>query len=203
MWYPFHFLSTQLKSLPYPDANFQSKTVIVTGANVGLGKEAARHFCRLGAAKVILACRDVDKGRAVQADIEASTSRSGVVEVWQIDLGSFQSVKDFCHRVEVELERVGRCRWECWGCHRHVRWVRRWIWEQHRHQRRVDILDGLLVASKIAQNSHEVQRRAETGCGLLGCSHICKDHTQKLTALKHRAICTDYPRPNFQRGQKQ
>lgn len=81
-------------------------TVVVTGANVGLGKEAARHFCRLGASKVILACRDVQKGRKAKADIEESTSNKGVMDVWELDLSSFQSVKDFCQRAEAKLERV-------------------------------------------------------------------------------------------------
>lgn len=78
----------------------------MTGANVGLGREAARHFCRLGAAKVVLACRDLDKGRAAGADIESSTSRAGIVDVWQLDLGSFESVRQFCRRAETELDRV-------------------------------------------------------------------------------------------------
>lgn len=112
MWYPLHFLTTQIRPLPYPLTNYAGKTVIVTGANVGLGKEAARHFCRLGAAKIILACRDVDKGQAAKADIEASTPTSrpaGVVqqvEVWAVDLASFESVKAFCRRAERELDRV-------------------------------------------------------------------------------------------------
>lgn len=105
-WYPIYFLTTQLRALPYPTAEYHGKTVIVTGANVGLGREAARHFCRLGAARVILACRDLDKGRAAGADIEASTSRTGVVEAWQVDLGSFESVRDFCRRAETELDRL-------------------------------------------------------------------------------------------------
>lgn len=105
-WYPIYFLTSQLRSLPYPGAEYRGKTVIVTGANVGLGREAARHFCRLGAAKVILACRDLDKGRAAGADIEASTSRRDVVDVWQLDLGSFESVRAFCRRAETELDRL-------------------------------------------------------------------------------------------------
>lgn len=105
-WYPIYFLTSQLRSLPYPETEYRGKTVVVTGANVGLGREAARHFCRLGAARVILACRDLDKGRAAGADIEASTSRKGVVDAWQLDLGSFESVRAFCRRAETELDRL-------------------------------------------------------------------------------------------------
>ncbi|KAK7716532.1 hypothetical protein SLS64_003686 [Diaporthe eres] len=105
-WYPIYFLTSQLRSLPYPETEYRGKTVVVTGANVGLGREGARHFCRLGADRVILACRDLDKGRAAGADIESSTSRSGVVDAWQLDLGSFESVRHFCRRAETELDRL-------------------------------------------------------------------------------------------------
>lgn len=77
----------------------------MTGANVGLGLEAARHFARLGAAKVILACRDTEKGERAKADIERSTARSGIVEVWALDLCSFESVKHFCRRAD-QLPRL-------------------------------------------------------------------------------------------------
>lgn len=77
----------------------------MTGANVGLGLEAARHFARLGAAKVILACRDTEKGERAKADIERSTERSGTVEVWPLDLCSFESVKQFCRRAD-QLPRL-------------------------------------------------------------------------------------------------
>ena len=45
-------------SLEYPTTSCEGKTIIVTGSNTGLGKEAARHFARLGADKVILAVRN-------------------------------------------------------------------------------------------------------------------------------------------------
>ncbi|KFA46117.1 hypothetical protein S40293_03769 [Stachybotrys chartarum IBT 40293] len=94
--------------LPQPTGDFSGKTVIVTGANAGLGLEAARHFARLNAANVILGCRDVEKGNAAKADIESSltsASKNGQIEVWQVDLESFASVKSFCSRAAA-LERL-------------------------------------------------------------------------------------------------
>ncbi len=79
--------------------------MVVTGANVRLGLEAARHFARLGASKVILGCRSAERGEAAKLDIEASTATSGVIEVWSLDLGSFESVRDFCVQAE-KLDRL-------------------------------------------------------------------------------------------------
>jgi len=93
-------------SLPYPSQSFTGRTVIVTGSNVGLGKEAARHFTRLGASTVILAVRSIEKGEAAKADIEKTTGTTGVVQVWKLDLSSYQSVKDFAARATKELERI-------------------------------------------------------------------------------------------------
>jgi retinol dehydrogenase 12 len=83
---------------PYPHADCTGKTIIVTGANIGLGKEAVRHFVRLNASKVIIAVRSIVKGKAAQAEIEASTHRTGVTEVWELDLSSYASVKLFSAR---------------------------------------------------------------------------------------------------------
>lgn len=101
MSFLFKFLYTQLvTTLPVPKTSFSGQTVIVTGSNVGLGLEAARHFTRLSAAKVILAVRSVEKGEAAKKSIEESTQRTGVVEVWQLDLSSYESVKQFAKKVE-------------------------------------------------------------------------------------------------------
>jgi NAD(P)-dependent dehydrogenase (short-subunit alcohol dehydrogenase family) len=62
-------------SIPQIETSFEGKTVIVTGANTGLGLETARHFTRLGAEKVIIACRTISKGEAAKKSIEASTKR--------------------------------------------------------------------------------------------------------------------------------
>lgn len=102
------FFYSQLFVKPaYPTRMLNGQTVIVTGSNTGLGKEAARHFARLGAAKLILAVRNTKAGEAAKADIEKTTQCGpGTVEVWPLDLGDYASVKAFASRASRELERV-------------------------------------------------------------------------------------------------
>ena len=103
-WFNF-FYHQFFTTPPYPKTDFSGQTIIVTGANTGLGFEAARHFTRLGAEKVILAVRTIEKGEVAKKDIEGSTNRIGIVEVWQLDLSSYESVKQFVKRAET-LKRL-------------------------------------------------------------------------------------------------
>lgn len=97
----FSFIKSQLfVTPPYPRQELSGQTIIVTGSNVGLGLEAARHFTRLNAAKVILGVRDVGKGEEAKRSIEASTKRQNVLEVWQLDLASYDSVRKFADKVK-------------------------------------------------------------------------------------------------------
>lgn len=94
-------------SLPYPTESFSGKTVIVTGSNSGLGKEAARHIARLGASTLILAVRSLEKGEAAKKDIEETTNcGEDVIKVWHLDMSSYASVLAFIERAERELKRV-------------------------------------------------------------------------------------------------
>ncbi|KAK5157918.1 hypothetical protein LTS14_003841 [Recurvomyces mirabilis] len=97
---PHLFYSQFFVTPKYPFEDLTGKTVIVTGANTGLGKEAARHFVRLNAEKVIIACRTVEKGEAAKNDIERSTGRTGVIEVWKLDLQDYDNVKAFAKKAE-------------------------------------------------------------------------------------------------------
>ena len=105
--------SQYLVHLPKPTQKYTGQTVVVTGSNTGLGLEAARWFVTLDAAKVILAVRSLEKGEIAKADIEASTLRKNVVEVWELDLSSYSSVKanaaklSKLERLDVVLENAG------------------------------------------------------------------------------------------------
>lgn len=87
------------------NANVGGKTYIVTGGNTGLGLETARHLVKANAGQVIISSRKISAGETAKADIERTTGRKDVVQVWQLDLTSFESVKAFAARVS-ELERV-------------------------------------------------------------------------------------------------
>ncbi|KAG9188112.1 hypothetical protein G6011_02035 [Alternaria panax] len=101
------FLYSQLfVTPPKPTNDLTGKTVIVTGSNIGLGKEAARHFTQLNASTVILAVRSIKKGEAARKDIESTTGHNNVVRIMQLDMSSYQSVFDFAGKASKELERV-------------------------------------------------------------------------------------------------
>ncbi|KAI5844655.1 putative short-chain dehydrogenase [Morchella snyderi] len=85
--------------LPYPSYPFDDKTVIVTGSNTGLGLEAARHFARLGAARVILAVRNLEKGESAKSSIVSTTDcNPSTIEVWKLDMSSFAGTNEFIER---------------------------------------------------------------------------------------------------------
>jgi NAD(P)-dependent dehydrogenase (short-subunit alcohol dehydrogenase family) len=82
------------------------KTYIVTGSNNGLGLETARHLVGSSASKVILAVRNTVAGETAKADIERTTGRKGVAEVWHLDLASYASVRKFASKAAEELDRI-------------------------------------------------------------------------------------------------
>ncbi|KAJ5613314.1 hypothetical protein N7510_006508 [Penicillium lagena] len=93
--------------LPKPTRSFKGRTVIITGSDSGLGFEAARHIIKLGAKKLIMAVRSVSKGEKAKTILRRST-RCGpsVIEVWRLDLSSYDSVKAFGLRATTELDRI-------------------------------------------------------------------------------------------------
>ncbi|TVY81173.1 Short chain dehydrogenase sol3 [Lachnellula suecica] len=101
------FLYSQLMFTPtYPTSSCEGQTIIVTGSNSGLGKEAARHFARLGSSKIILAVRDIKAGDAAKQDIETTTKcNPAILEVWPLDLASYKSVRVFASRAS-QLPRI-------------------------------------------------------------------------------------------------
>jgi NAD(P)-dependent dehydrogenase (short-subunit alcohol dehydrogenase family) len=76
---------------------------MVTGANSGIGKEAAEKLAELGAT-VVMVCRSKDRGERAMADIKRR-SHSDSVELLIADFTSLNSVraltKEFCEKHDV------------------------------------------------------------------------------------------------------
>ena len=71
------------------------RTIIVTGANSGLGEATARALAAAGGS-VILACRNKAKGEAAAAGMSGA---AGTVEVRELDLADLASVRAFAQGV--------------------------------------------------------------------------------------------------------
>ncbi|XP_056134213.1 retinol dehydrogenase 12 [Lampris incognitus] len=74
------------------------KTVLITGANTGIGKETAMDMASRGA-RVILACRDMTRAH-IAADEIRQKSGNGNVVVKKLDLASLQSVRNLAKEVQ-------------------------------------------------------------------------------------------------------
>jgi NAD(P)-dependent dehydrogenase (short-subunit alcohol dehydrogenase family) len=77
--------------------SFAGRTAIVTGGNAGLGEVTARELARVGA-HVILAVRDIEKGKAAASRMTGA--ETGQVEVRPLDLQDLSSVRDFADGVD-------------------------------------------------------------------------------------------------------
>lgn len=78
----------------------KNKVVIITGANKGIGKEAAKQIAKLGA-KVYMACRSLDSANQAKDEIINETGNANVF-VRYMDLASMESVINFADQFKKE-----------------------------------------------------------------------------------------------------
>lgn len=90
----------------------RGKTMVITGANSGIGKVTAMELAKAGA-KVIMACRNMESAKAAAEEIRLA-SNGGEVSVVHLDLASFASVracaeaiKGNCDRIDVLVNNAG------------------------------------------------------------------------------------------------
>ena len=70
-----------------------NETILITGANTGLGKDAARQIAlKEETKKIYLACRNEEKGKAAKTDLENITGRS-IFELMIVDVSKPASVR--------------------------------------------------------------------------------------------------------------
>ncbi|EDW54650.1 GM18707 [Drosophila sechellia] len=74
----------------FTETKMEGKTVIITGANSGIGKETAKDLAGRGA-RIIMACRNLETANAVKDEIVKETKNNKIL-VKKLDLGSQKSV---------------------------------------------------------------------------------------------------------------
>ncbi|KAK8733628.1 hypothetical protein OTU49_006397 [Cherax quadricarinatus] len=84
--------------------NMKGKTVIITGASAGIGKEAAQDLAVRGA-RVILACRNLEKAAKVADEIQLCSGNKQVL-VKELDTSSLTSVRAFTDKIRAEEPRI-------------------------------------------------------------------------------------------------
>jgi NAD(P)-dependent dehydrogenase (short-subunit alcohol dehydrogenase family) len=86
--------------------NCTDSTVLVTGANSGLGFEATKAFVDNGAS-VIMACRSTERGQQAATEIREQTDgTAGSLDVRHCDLASLDSVDSFATEVTQEYDTL-------------------------------------------------------------------------------------------------
>ncbi|XP_022915006.2 retinol dehydrogenase 13-like [Onthophagus taurus] len=97
-------------------ARLDGKTVIITGANTGIGKVTALDLFKRGA-NVIMACRNLEKGETALKDIKNSCkdvdSNLGTLKLAELNLASFKSVRNCagfllkCDKIDILINNAG------------------------------------------------------------------------------------------------
>lgn len=87
------------------DTNFKGKTVLITGANSGIGFEVANQLLYLGA-NVIMACRNLEKAEMAKS-LLLQQNPLGKVDIFQLDLADLRSIETFIEELkksEIEVD---------------------------------------------------------------------------------------------------
>ncbi len=105
----FHtFIYNQFRAKPqWPPkgTDLTGKVAVVTGANTGLGFEAARQLLTYKLSHVILAVRSLHKGDEAAAKLRTQFPNARI-DVWNLDMTSYDSIQSFVKRIDTDLERL-------------------------------------------------------------------------------------------------
>lgn len=133
--------------------DYSGRIVIVTGATSGIGKEAAYKFAALGAEQVIIAARDLKKGESTRAELAKRLGRDDQLEVWELDMMSYDSVVAFAERAH-ELEHLDVAILNA-GTRRSSYCIGQQGWEEALQVNTLStVLLGVLLLPKLRQSKH-------------------------------------------------
>jgi len=103
------FFKNQFRTtIPIPtrkEADVTGKVAIVTGANSGLGLESSKQLLALGLSRLTIAVRSPSRGEAAASKLRLAYPKAAI-DVWALDMESYQSVQDFVRRCDSHLSQI-------------------------------------------------------------------------------------------------
>ncbi|KAB5517512.1 hypothetical protein GE09DRAFT_978940 [Coniochaeta sp. 2T2.1] len=93
---------TKPQSAP-PGTDLTGRAAIITGASSGLGFHACRHLLSLGLSRLVMAVRSPERGAAAASTLRAEYP-SATIDVWSLEMTSYDSILSFVRRVESDDE---------------------------------------------------------------------------------------------------
>lgn len=85
--------------------SLNGKVILVTGANIGLGKQAVLEFSKHGPAQIWLAARNLDKAKVTADEIKQQVP-DAPIKLLEMDLASFESIKEAAKTFSSESGRL-------------------------------------------------------------------------------------------------
>ncbi|CAK7236309.1 hypothetical protein SEUCBS140593_009577 [Sporothrix eucalyptigena] len=107
-FFPNQFIKNQFRTKPHPtpkDTDLSGQTIIVTGSNTGLGLECAKQLLSYKLSHLVMAVRSIDKGEAAAAPLRKQYP-SAKIDVWPLDMTSYESIQTFVSKVDTDLPRL-------------------------------------------------------------------------------------------------
>ncbi|KAL3484853.1 hypothetical protein BJX62DRAFT_229979 [Aspergillus germanicus] len=106
---PFPLFALRMKLVSQPQApptlNLTGQTGIITGASSGLGYTAVDTLLKYNLSHIIITVRTESKGTEAAAKLRKLHPRAKI-EVWMLDLLSYESIQSFVARCRDELARI-------------------------------------------------------------------------------------------------
>lgn len=101
-FFPNIFFKNQFRSKPKwapKSTDLTGEVAVVTGANSGLGLEASNQLLSLKLSHLIIAVRSVAKGNKAADTLRVKYPKA-VIDVYQLDMSSYDSIKKFVTQLE-------------------------------------------------------------------------------------------------------
>jgi NAD(P)-dependent dehydrogenase (short-subunit alcohol dehydrogenase family) len=108
-WPPVFIKNQFLTTIPLPTRQaypqVQNSVAVITGSNTGLGFEASKQLLSLGLSHLVTGVRNLEKGREAARRLQAAAPEAKI-DVWELDMTSYPSIKAFAKKCEMELSQL-------------------------------------------------------------------------------------------------